>query len=222
LNIVHDGLFFVIRASISAGTLRGERDRFRDTRISDTSQMAWKIERWMTDVFPGEANIYFEYRVLPPRELAIVAAGVIDVALAELIALRLADYPKEVEEFLGLNADGRAPAGSLGSRIQLALLLGIITPEDASILRFVKSLRNLFAHRVRIDFLSPVVLKVTTALLAAWEHRADGLRASHSPIATPDQFADLRKHLPELAEAGEGLLLSVFAVYQAYFHRLHK
>jgi len=106
--------------------------------------------------FPGRGQHLFEYRVLPPRELAIVAAGVIDVALAELIALRLADYPKEVEEFLGLNADGRAPAGSLGSRIQLALLLGIITPEDASILRFVKSLRNLFAHRVRIDFCRPL------------------------------------------------------------------
>jgi hypothetical protein len=184
--------------------------------MSHTANMAWKIERWMADVFPGEANIYSEYRALPPRELAIVAAGVIDVALAELITLRLADYPKEAEEFLGLNADGRAPAGSLGSRIQLALLLGIITPDDTSILRLIKALRNLFAHRVRIGFLSPVVLKTTTALLAAWEHRAEGVR-----IATPDQFAYLRKHLPEQAEAGEGLLLSVLSVYQAYFHRLH-
>jgi hypothetical protein len=183
--------------------------------------MAWKIERWMSDVFPGEANIYSEYRALPPRELAIVAAGVIDVALAELIALRLADYPKEAEEFLGLNADGRAPAGSLGARIQLALLIGAITPEDATILRTVKSLRNLFAHRIRIDFLSPVVLKETKALLAAWERRAEGVRCPHSRTASSDQLADLRKHLPAHTEAGAGLLLAVLSVYQAYFHRLH-
>jgi hypothetical protein len=90
--------------------------------------MAWKIERWMTDVFPGEAQIYSEYRALSPRELAIVSAGVLDVALAELISLRLADYPKEAEEFLGINGDGRAPAGSFGSRIQL----GVATLERRS------------------------------------------------------------------------------------------
>jgi len=28
-------------------------------------------------------------------------------------------------------------------------------------------------------------------------------------------------HLSNLPEAGEGLLLAVFTVYQAYFHRLH-
>jgi AbiTii len=195
-------------------------DLSRDA-VSDTAEMAWKIERWMTDVFPGEANLYSEYRILPPRELAIVAAGVVDVALAELIALRLADYPKEAESFLGLSADGRAPAGSLGSRIQLALLLGVITPEDASVLRVIKNLRNLFAHRVRINFLSPVVLKETTALLTAWERRAEGLRAPHSPTATRDQLAELRKHLPEQTEAGAGLVLAVLSVYQAYFHRLH-
>jgi hypothetical protein len=179
------------------------------------------MERWMSAVFPEGTNIYSEYRVLPPHELAVVAAGVIDIALAELLSLRLADYPKEAEEFLGLRADGRAPAGSLGSRIQLALLLGLITPEDASILRTVKNLRSLFAHRIQIDFLSPVVLKETNALLAAWERRVESLQATQSRITTPDQFSDLKKRLPTDAEAGAGLLLAVLTVYQAYFHRLH-
>jgi hypothetical protein len=74
--------------------------------------MAWKVDRWLSDVFPGADKIYSEYRTLPPRELAIIAAGVLDVALTELISLRLADYPSEAEDFLGLNGDGRAPAGS--------------------------------------------------------------------------------------------------------------
>jgi len=130
--------------------------------------MAWKIERWLSEVFPGETQIYAEYRALAPRELAIVTASVLDVALTELIALRLADNEKEVQDFLGLNGDGRAPAGSFGARIQLGLLLGILTPRDAAMLRVIKEIRNLFAHRVRIDFLSPPVLKATTKLHALW------------------------------------------------------
>jgi len=59
--------------------------------------MTWKIERWLAEVFPGESEIYSEYRSLPPRELAIVSAAVLDVALAELLSLRLADHNKEVE-----------------------------------------------------------------------------------------------------------------------------
>lgn len=58
--------------------------------------MAWKIERWLTEVFPGETEIYAEYRKLPPRELAIVSAAVLDVALAELLVLRLHDRPESV------------------------------------------------------------------------------------------------------------------------------
>ena len=81
--------------------------------------MAWKIERWLAEVFPGEERIYSEYRTLPPRELAIVSAAVLDVALAELLALRLSGEDREIEAFLGLNGDGRAPVATFGGRIQL-------------------------------------------------------------------------------------------------------
>jgi hypothetical protein len=137
--------------------------------------MAWKIERWLSEVFPGETRIYAEYRALPPRELAIVTATVLDVALTELLALRLADNEKEVQDFLGLKRDGRAPAGSFGARIQLGLLLGILTPRDGAMLRVIKEIRNLFAHRVRIDFLSPPVLKAKTRLQALWLENAERL-----------------------------------------------
>ena len=39
--------------------------------------MARKIDRWLADVFPGETEVYSEYRSLPPRELAIVSAAVL-------------------------------------------------------------------------------------------------------------------------------------------------
>lgn len=183
--------------------------------------MAWKIERWLAEIFPGKGQIYAEYRALPPRELAIVAAAVLDVALAELLSLRLMHIGNEAEEFLGANGDGRAPAGSLGARIQLSLLVGLLTPEDAAILRTIKELRNLFAHRVRLTFLSPQVLKVTNKLHRQWvahnRHFYEGASQEHEDA----QMVEIAQYLPTVAEAGEGLVLSVFSVYQAYFHRMH-
>lgn len=183
--------------------------------------MTWKIERWLAEVFPGESEIYSEYQILPPRELAIVSAAVLDVALAELLSLRLADHNKEVEEFLGINGDGRAPVGSFGSRIQLGLLVGLLTLEDAAILRTIKELRNLFAHRIRVNFLSPPVLKTTIKLHSLWVKRNEGLIRAGVMSGSAKRIKEIGRYLPHLPEAGEGLLLSVFIIYQAYFHRMH-
>ena len=183
--------------------------------------MGWKIERWLSEVFPGENKIYAEYRSLPPRELAIVSAAVLDLALAELLSLRMSDQSKEAEDFLGLNGDGRAPAGSFGARIQLGLLVGLLTPEDAAILRAIKELRNIFAHRVRVDFLTPSVLKATTKLHALWLNRTTELIKTGAINGTTDHLSDIACFLPTVPEAGEGLLHSVFTTYHAYFHRMH-
>jgi hypothetical protein len=183
--------------------------------------MPWKIERWLAEVFPGEENIYAEYRALPPRELAIVAAAVLDVALAELLTLRLARHEKEVEEFLGLNGDGRAPVGSFGARIQLGLLIGLLTPDDAAALRVVKEIRNLFAHRVRIDFLSPQALKATKKLHALWLKHTQALIRSGAIEGSTEGIDEIGRALARRSQAGEALLLTVLTVYQAYFHRMH-
>ena len=183
--------------------------------------MAWKIERWFSEVFPGETEIFSEYSRLPPRELAIVSAAVLDAALAEILVLRLANLEKEATEFLGLNGDGRAPAGSFGSRIQLGVLVRVLLPDDAAILRTIKELRNLFAHRVRVDFLSPTVLKVTTKLHGQLLTRSRALIKSGAMSGSEQQLQEIAHHLPTVAEAGEGLLLAAFTVYHAYFYRLH-
>jgi hypothetical protein len=182
--------------------------------------MTWKVEKWLAEVFPGEEAIYVEYQGLPPRELVIVAAAVLDVALAELLSLRLIDLAKEAEPFLGLDGDGRAPAGSFGARIQLALLTGILTQDDATILRQIKQLRNLFAHRVRIDLMHPSALKVTQAILTLWVKRSAKL------FDQPEEFvastmSDIRNGLDKDPAAGHGLVLAIFSVYQAMFHRMH-
>ena len=183
--------------------------------------MAWKVERWLADVFPGEVHIYGAYKDLSSRELAIVTAAVLDAALAELLALRLKSINKEVESFLGLNGDGRAPVSSFGARIQLALLLGILTPRDAEILRTIKGIRNEFAHRVNAEFLSPFILHRTTHLLSLWTELSEHLAKSGSVRGSPEALENLKRMLPQEAEAGQGLLLAILSVYQAYFHRIH-
>ena len=182
--------------------------------------MAWKVERWLAEVFPGEDHVYLEYHHLPARELVIVSAAALDAALVELLSLRLLDLPKEVEPFLGVDGDGRAPVGSFGARIQLALLVGILIPEDAAILRQIKSLRNLFAHRARVDLVHPSVVKITQELLRLWVKRSSVLfRQSEEFVAGTMQ--DIRDGLPKDEAAGQGLLLAIFSVYQALFHRMH-
>jgi hypothetical protein len=185
--------------------------------------MAWKIEKWLDEVFPGEGNLFSEYRDLSERELVIVTAGVLDLALAELISKRLIDKPKEYESFLGLDESGNAPAGSMGARIQLALLLGIIRIEDARILRIIKNIRNKFAHRVNVDFLDPSIQSLANKLLSEWAERSKFIIQSYpeaARVASKKGLSELKEQLDKDTQAGEGLLLAVFSVYQAYFYRL--
>ena len=182
--------------------------------------MAWKSERWLSDIFPGEEKIYAEYRLLPRRELAIVAAAVLDAALAEIIHARLRDDAKESEDFLGVSGDSRSPCASLGARIQLAYLIGLITKDDAIILRFIKNIRNAFAHRVKADFHSKDVLPLITGLhdqFLEQSNRLIGVGALKGPLHSKEL---IRPFLSTTPEAGAGLLLAVFTCYQAYLHRL--
>ena len=182
--------------------------------------MAWKTEKWLSEVFPGKDNIYAEYRSLPQRELAIVSAGVLDVAIAELLSKRLVNNPKEYEDFLGLDETGNAPAGNFGARIQLALLVGLIEKGDAAILRTIKKIRNKFAHRINVNFTSPQITPLLHDLLDKYVERMKRL-SSEKFLASPSEIVNaIRPYLAKTSDAGTGLLLAVFCIYQAYFHRL--
>lgn len=182
--------------------------------------MTWKVERWLKDVFPGEEQIYAAYRHLSDRELAIVAGGVLDLALAELLTLRMVDNAKEAESFLGLDGSGNAPGGTFGARIQLAVLLGVLTEEDARILRAVKNVRNAFAHRINLDLCNDAVQPHVRTLFTQWFERVQRLAKANERPHAVEGLQELGRHLEDTPEAGAGLLLSVFTVYQAYFHRI--
>ncbi len=190
-------------------------------QVPKSDGMTWKIERWLSEVFPGEDRIYVEYRALTRRELAIVAAGVLDLALAELLTIRVIDDAPEYEAFFGLNEDGRAPCATFGARIQLALLLGIITRSDADILRTIKNIRNKFAHRVNVDFTSDIVKPLVLRLHGQFREKSKRLIDGGYVGGSLDGLDEMRAHFDVTPEAGAGLLLSIFTIYQAYFHRLH-
>jgi hypothetical protein len=85
----------------------------------------------------------------------------IDTILADLIASSLRNDVSEVEAFVGLDADGRAPLGSFGARIQGAYLMRLIDRPQRDVLRCLKDVRNLFSHHVCVSFADQrVVLKV--------------------------------------------------------------
>ena len=131
--------------------------------VSKDESISWKIERLFTDLCPnGVASLdelTNQVATGNERERVIALSAVLDAALAELIAKRLVNKPKEVKDFLGADGDGRAPAGSFGARIQLALLIGLIDPDTAQALRAIKSIRNVYAHRIIVDSSHPEVLK---------------------------------------------------------------
>jgi len=182
--------------------------------------MAWKTERWLQELFPGKEKIYSEYRALPRRELAIVAAAVLDAALAELLTMRLLDDEKECHDFLGVSGDSRSPCASLGARIQLAYLIRLITKDDVTVLRMIKNIRNAFAHRVNADFTSPEVLPLIRALNSQFRTQSNRLIDAGVLNGARHEEDVIGPHLTTIPEAGAGLLLAVFTVYHAYLHRM--
>ncbi len=184
--------------------------------------MAWKTEKWLEEIFPGEENIYSQYRDLNAREFSVVSCAVIDAAIAELIAIRLNNSTnKEIETFLGVNGDGRAPCGSLGAKIQLGYLLGILTENDMQILRGFKNIRNKFSHSVNVSFSSKEIVKIVKNIHSLWVERAESLSTKAEANIEADKIKSILKHLDNTPEACHGFILGVFTTYQAYFHRLH-
>ncbi|MDQ3045601.1 MAG: hypothetical protein M3R06_10710 [Chloroflexota bacterium] len=130
------------------------------------SKKKWKIEQYTAEILPSVMQSLVDYGNLPLRESVILTSAIFDTALAELIQRRLTGPTSEIIEFLGADEDGRAPCGSFGSRIQMARLLGILVDEDVELLRRLKKLRNIAAHRVKLAVSEQ---KVGDALVSIWE-----------------------------------------------------
>lgn len=113
--------------------------------------MTRKIETWDADEIPTPEEYAAICGSLSPREIVIITCSILDTQLADLVSTALAQDTKELESFIGLNGDGRAPIGTFSARIQAAYLLGLIDAFHLKALRALKDIRNLFSHNVKVS-----------------------------------------------------------------------
>ena len=132
-----------------------------------------KRESWIDAKLPDPHKLAQSVCKLSARELVIIVSSFLESLLGDLIAGRLRPDKKEAAGFLGFNGDGRAPAASFGSRIQLAYLLSLIDENELKALRAVKSVRNIFAHRVVCSFEDDDIIKATEGIVEAIEQAGD-------------------------------------------------
>ena len=172
-----------------------------------------KTEKWLAEVYPGLRQMFSKYEHLSDREIAIVVAAVFDAALLELIIARLPTDKKEVDDFLGIDGDGRAPCGTFGARIQMAVVLRLFDRTIAKILRTIKEIRNSFAHNVNADMQTPKI----ASLIATLEH-------DWRTFLRKDDLARLDRMMAKLTtkhQRGKAVLLFTLATLQQTFFRMH-
>jgi DNA-binding MltR family transcriptional regulator len=80
------------------------------------------------------------------RALAIVAASLIEIHLTKLIKQALIDNAK-VEQMLFRSS---GPLGAFATKIRLAYMMGMISPEFFKDLEIMREIRNRFAHDTHV------------------------------------------------------------------------
>ena len=87
-----------------------------------------------------------EFRAESDRAAALVAAALLDANLESLLRSFLVADESEVEALLGTNLQ------SLGARMRMAYLLGLVSVDEMHDLRIIKEIRNYFAHNLHVSF----------------------------------------------------------------------
>jgi hypothetical protein len=119
-----------------------------------------KIDPFKTPDGKPISNAIAEWDNLSDRDFVVVGCAVIDANLTHLLQQRLADLPEIAENFLGLGEKIESGgASTLSSKAELAALVGLITKDDVKFLKAFMRIRNYFAHRVVMNFLTDCVVK---------------------------------------------------------------
>ncbi len=91
------------------------------------------------------------------RGCAIVGAVYLDDLLEQVLNSYLIQNKESVKELLS-SKNTNAVINSFGAKIELAFGIGLITKEDRRELKIIKSIRNKFAHNLKLKFEeSPIV-----------------------------------------------------------------
>jgi hypothetical protein len=106
------------------------------------------------------SNAIEEWNNLSDRDFVVVGCSVIDAGLTHLLQKRFADLPEIAENFLGVGEKMEGGgASTLSSKAELAALVGLITANDVKYLKAFMRIRNHFAHRVVMDFMTDCVVE---------------------------------------------------------------
>jgi len=113
--------------------------------------------------FADFAKIIDAYKKESDRAAAILAAAFLETYLADYLRVFFVDDPECVRLL-----EETAPLGSFAARAQVAYAFGLLTPEVASDLRYIRKIRNLFAHDIsELSFSSPRVKDLCSNLSSA-------------------------------------------------------
>jgi DNA-binding MltR family transcriptional regulator len=91
-----------------------------------------------------DAALAFRLTLSPEtdRGCALMAAAYLDSRLGEWLALYFVDDPKVANKLLSQEG----PLSTFSSRIELAYLLGLLSPRESQALNLIRKIRNEFAH----------------------------------------------------------------------------
>lgn len=95
------------------------------------------------------------------RTVAIVCGAHIDDALTDLLRSNLPGISEGQDDGLDnrLFAPGRGPLGTFGNKVALVEAMGFVTPSFARELETLAKIRNLFAHRLKVDSFDHVLVR---------------------------------------------------------------
>src|SRR5690606_22642847 len=126
--------------------------------------------------------------------------GLVDLALLDLLRDHFVQDEKEVEKLL--DSGSMSPLGSLGARIQMSYLLGLIGKDHFILLKELKNLRNAFAHRIDFDLKHAIASKILRKIATVYPV------AFSQPGVDPTKLVDFTKLVEETGPA-RGLILTI-------------
>jgi hypothetical protein len=110
----------------------------------------------------------FDYQEASDRAIAIVGPAYLNTLLSEILTEFMIDNSKEVRKLL--HPEG--PLGTYGSRTTACYFLGLVRNTVIADLRYVRKIRNRFAHDIRASFTDPKISQWCQQL--AWHKESIG------------------------------------------------
>jgi hypothetical protein len=116
---------------------------------TQSKAQAKRIEDW-SEIYAQRDQLLEELKGHTRREIAVVAAAVLDSALAALLSKRFCGPKEKIEHFLGITGE-ETPASTFSMHTKLAQFVGLLDQPEIEALNHVREIRNRMAHRLKVE-----------------------------------------------------------------------